>query len=154
MDNAAQQRGFLPHDYRIANTFESIRRQRSQIKSPSKYSTTTPRVSNHSTLRFDAFGNSTNSLSKLAEQRLILREKTNRKKPNSSPFGDKQERTLVASEADFATDIPSALNLIIQNTKEKSSIELNLFEKLRRDRLQTVRYRLLPINRAPNLRST
>ncbi|CAF0792293.1 unnamed protein product [Rotaria sp. Silwood1] len=149
IDSAARQPGFLPCEYRLANTFESIRRRRSEPRSSSKPSTITPRTSFRTSPRFDAFGNLTTSMSKLAEQRLILREKLIKKKQNSSSFADKQEKHFIMSDADFATDIPNALEFVLQNTKGKTTMELNLFETLRRERLEQARYRLLPINRAP-----
>lgn len=103
-----------------------------------------------SSTRVDIFGNSTSSLSKLAEQRLILRDKSHRKKHNSTPVADKSEKNLYnMSDADFATDIPNALELVLRNTKRKSTMERQLLETLKRERLQQARYRLLPINRAP-----
>jgi hypothetical protein len=151
IDNAARQRGFLPYDYRIANTFETIRRQRSHYKASSKLPIVTSRTVNRPATRSDAFGNLTSSMSKLAEQRLVLRDKSGRKKHNSSPAVDRHEKSFLAmSDADFATDIPNALQLISQNTKRKSTMERHLFETLKRERLQQARYRLLPVNRSQN----
>jgi hypothetical protein len=150
IDSAARQRGFLPYDYRIANTFDTIRRQRTTIKPPSKLSTTNPRVFSRTPTHSDVFGNSTSSMSKLAEHRLILREKSVRKKHNTSPAIDKHEKSLLAmSDADFASDIPNALDLISKITKRKSTMEQFLSETLKRERLQQARYRLLPLNRSP-----
>ncbi|CAF0875820.1 unnamed protein product [Rotaria sordida] len=149
IDSATRQSGFLPHEYRLANTFESIRRRRSEYKSSLKPSKIIPRTSFRTSPRLDAFGNLTSTMSKLAEQRLILRQKSIKKKPNSSPVFDKQEGHIVMSDADFATDIPNALEFVLQNSKGKTTMELNLFETLKRERLEQARYRLLPINRAP-----
>ncbi|CAF2517762.1 unnamed protein product [Rotaria sp. Silwood2] len=149
IDSAARQPGFLPYAYRLANTFDSIRRRRSEYRSTSKPSTITPRTSFRTSPRFDAFGNLTSTMSKLAEQRLILREKLIKKKQYSSQVGDKQEKNVIMSDADFATDIPNALEFVLQNSKGKSTMELNLFETLKRERLEQARYRLLPVNRAP-----
>ena len=151
IDSASQQRGFLPVDYRIANTFESIHRQRKHYKnSSSKFPVVPLPTSHHRSTHFDAFGNSTESLSKLAEQRLILREKSSRKKHNCTPMSGKKDQPQLQkmSDADFATDIPSALDLMLKTTKRKSIIERSLFETMKRERLQQARYRLLPINRS------
>ncbi|CAF2913703.1 unnamed protein product [Rotaria sp. Silwood2] len=126
IDSAARQPGFLPYAYRLANTFDSIRRRRSEYRSTSKPSTITPRTSFRTSPRFDAFGNLTSTMS-----------------------GDKQEKNVIMSDADFATDIPNALEFVLQNSKGKSTMELNLFETLKRERLEQARYRLLPVNRAP-----
>lgn len=150
IDSAVQQRGFLPYDYRLLNTIETIRRQRSDPKHPSKL----PEISQRPAVvsRTDAFGNLTNRMSKLAEQRLILHEKTIRKSPrhtnSTSPRPEKNGYLL--SDADFATDIPNALELMLRDSKKKSLVERHLFETMRRERLQQARYRLLPINRTPH----
>jgi len=150
IDSAARQRGFLPYDYRIANTFETIHRQRAYYKSSSKIPTVASKNVDRSRTRFDAFGNITSSMSKLAEQRLILRDKLTRTKHNTTPAPDKLEKSSLAmSDADFATDIPNALQLICQTTKRKSTMERYLLETLQRERVNQARYRLLPINRAP-----
>lgn len=105
---------------------------------------------NRSAKRSDVFGNSTNTMSKLAEQRLILRDKSGTKKHNSTPVLGKPDKSLYnMSDADFASDIPNALELVLKNTKRKSTMERHLLETLKRERLQQARYRLLPINRAP-----
>jgi len=153
IDNAAQQRGFLPYEYRIASTFESIYQRRqyaAHIKAASKFPVIpTPKFSRTSK-HFDTFGNSTSRMSKLAQQRLILREKSSRKKHISTPITDKQDKAFYdLSDADFATDIPNALDLVLKNTKIKSAVERHLFDALKRERVQQARYRLLPINRAP-----
>jgi len=149
IDNAAQQGGFLPYDYRIKNTFESIYRKRAHHKSSSKLPAIPPPTFNRRSIRSDVFGNLTSSMSKLAEHRLILREKANRKKHTSTPIIGKKEKAFrTMTEADFATDIPNALELILKNTSRKSIMERHLLEALKRERLQQVRYRLLPINRA------
>jgi len=150
IDNAAQQRGFLPYDYRIKNTFESIYQKRADHKATSKLPAVPPPTFNRRSTRSDAFGNLTSSMNKLAEQRLILREKANRKKHNSIPIIGKHEKAFrTMTEADFATDIPNALELILKNKPRKSTMERHLLEALKRERLQQARYRLLPINRAP-----
>ena len=150
IDSATRQRGFLPYDYRVANTFEAIRRQRSNIKPVTKMSATNPRIFNRTSTHSDVFGNLTSSMSKLAEQRLILREKSVLNRHNTSPAVDRHEKSFFAmTDADFANDIPNALELLEQNTNKKSTMEQYLFETMKRERLQQARYRLLPINRAP-----
>jgi len=155
IENASQQRGFLPYDYRISNTFESIRRHRGYFKdSKSQF----PVIAAPSSLRsrskitLDAFGNSTSSLTRLAEQRLILREKSPQKKHNSTPTNSKHPtpKSQGLSDADFVSDIPNALELLHRNTHKQTHIEQHLTERLKRERLQQARYRLLPINRATN----
>ena len=154
IDSAVQQRGFLPHDYRLLNTIETIRRQRSDPKHSNKL----PEISQPFTQRpaivprADAFGNLTNRMSKLAEQRLILHEKTIHKSPrNTNSISPKPEKNgYLLSDADFATDIPNALELMLRDSKKKSLVERHLFETMRRERLQQARYRLLPINRTPH----
>lgn len=146
MESAAHQAGFLPNEYRLANTFASINRQRSELRSSPKANGSTPRIPPNTSPRFDAFGNLT-TMNKLAEQRLILREKANKRKFISSPLFDK---SLIMSDGDFATDIPNAIEMILKSSKSKPTMELNLFEALKRERLEQSRYRLLPINRAPN----
>lgn len=151
IENASQQRGFLPYDYRIANTFESIRRQRGYFKdSKCQFPIISPPVRNRSKISVDAFGNSTNSLTKLAEQRLILRDKSPRKKHNSTPINQKHFRPTSQgmSDANFVSDIPDALELLCKNTNKKTKMEQHLSETMKRERLQQARYRLLPINRA------
>ena len=149
IDSAAQQRGFLPYDYRLANTFESIRQQRIKYNPSPRASPVGNRIPYRTSPRFDAFGNITSNMSKLAENRLILRENSLKKWQNPSQSHDKQEKSAILSDADFATDIPNALDLILKNTKEKFSVELNLLETLKRERLHQARYRLLPVSRAP-----
>jgi hypothetical protein len=148
IDNAAQQGGFLPCDYRIKNTFESIYQKRTYHKPSSKLPPIPPPVFNRRSKRSDAFGNITSSMSKLAEQRLILREKVNRKKHNSTPIIDKHEKAShTMNETDFAADIPNALELILKTTTRRSTVEKHVLEILKRERLQQARYRILPINR-------
>jgi hypothetical protein len=150
IDSAVQQRGFLPYDYRIGNTFESIRRQRIHHKVLSNLPPVSTQKFSGKSTRSDAFGNLTNKMSKLAEQRLILREKATRRQHNLSVMSDQQDKfSPTMSEADFATDIPSALELLLKKTKKKSTMERHLLEIMKRERLQQARYRLLPINRAP-----
>lgn len=154
LDTAVQQRGFLPNDYRLLNTFETIRRQRADPKRPKKLPDISQSLSQRPAAvpRADVFGNLTNRMSKLAEQRLILHEKTIRRSPHHpqsiSPKSEKSVYEL--SDADFATDIPNALELMLRDSKKKSSVERHLFENMRRERLQQARYRLLPINRTPH----
>ncbi|CAF3631162.1 unnamed protein product [Rotaria socialis] len=150
MESASHRSGFLPHNYRLENTLASIRRQRLENKSIPKRSVSTSRVNTRASPRLDVFGNLTSKMSKLAEQRLILREKSNKNKQNPSSLFDKHDRSLILSDGDFATDIPNAIETLLQSSPFKSTMELNLFEVLKRERLQQARYRLLPINRAPN----
>lgn len=147
MDSAARQRGFLPTDYRTANTRESIRRQRFHRTSPLVFSSISPRNSNRLPTRSDAFGNLTTSMNKLSEQRLVIREKTlMRNRHTSSP--SEEQSLLPISNANFVGDIPNALESILQTTRQNSTLEQHLFETLKRERLQHSRYRLLPITRA------
>ena len=159
IENAARQRGFLPYDYRLANTFESIRQQRLNLKPLTKLPVLPPPpppVKSHSlSPRYDVFGNLITSMTKLAEQRLILRDKGHRKKYNSTSIIDKQEKEIYTmTDADFATDIPNALEFVLKNTKRKSTMEQNILETFKRERLEQARYRRLPINRAPYTHNT
>ena len=151
IDTAVQQRGFLPSDYRLLNTFEVIRRQRVVPKVPWKLPDLPQRGPPIASARSDAFGNLTNRMTKLAEQRLILHDRKLRRSPanhtSSSPKSEKNTHEM--SDADFATDIPNALELLLKDSKKKTLVERHLFENMRRERLQQARYRLLPINRAP-----
>ena len=150
IDSAIRQGGFLPHDYRIGNTFESIRRQRIHHKTLSTLPPLPTQKFHRTATRSDAFGNLTNKMSKLAEQRLILREKATQRQHNMSVLSDQQEKySPTLSEADFATDIPSALEVLLKKTKKKSTMEKHLLDIMKRERVQQARYRLLPINRAP-----
>ncbi len=151
IDSAARQRGFLPYDYRIANTFESIRRQRAKHKVTPKPSVICSPVFNRTSTHSDVFGNLTSSMSKLAEQRLILHEKSMRKKHHSTSVIDKKEKGLYnVSDANFAPDIPNSLEIMLKKTPRKSTMERHLLETIKRERLQQARYRLLPISRAQN----
>jgi hypothetical protein len=151
IDSANRQRGFLPHDYRIGNTFETIRRQRIYHKALSTFPVLPSTTYYRTSLRYDAFGNLTSKMSKLAEQRLILREKFNGKQQNLPIIHDQKEKyySHTMSDANFATDIPNALEYLFKKTKKKSPMERHLLDMMKRERLQQARYRLLPINRAP-----
>jgi hypothetical protein len=150
MDNAVRQGAFLPFDYRVANTFASIRQQRSHPKASVKFPVIPSPIFKSPSTHSDAFGNLTNSMTKLAKQRLILRDISIKRKHNLKPVVDKLGKgSLTMSDADFSTDIPNAMELVSQTTTRKSSMEQNLLDALKRERLKQARYRLLPINRAP-----
>ena len=142
--SALRQRAFLPYGYRTENTMESIRQQRVHKKTSLVLSKQCPRRSNLLSARIDAFGNVINPMNQLSEQRLVLRENSMRKKHNSPHM----DEFYSISTANFVGDIPSSLELIVRDTKQKSTMEQNLFESMRRERLQQGRYRLLPITRA------
>lgn len=150
IESIKKDRGFLPFDYRTATTFESIRQQRSHKKTAIVLSKPCSHRANRLSPRIDAFGNFVNSMNHLSEQRLILKENVIRKKHNSSPVEDGQPGLRTVTTANFVSDIPNALEWIIRDSKQKPTMEKNLLESMRRERLKQGRYRLLPVTRAEN----
>ena len=77
-------------------------------------------------------------------------KRSNKKQSRTNPMFAKHEKpSHTMSDADFATDIPNALELMLKKTKRKSIIERHILEIITRERVKQARYRLLPIDRAP-----
>ncbi|UJR15899.1 hypothetical protein I4U23_002822 [Adineta vaga] len=147
VNNAARRRGFLPYYYRTANTFETIRRQRSHYKPSTKPSPTFLPLFKRSPTRSSIIDNSTNTTTELTELNLIMHDKSMGKNLSLLSLNEKQEKAFLDTE--FITEIPNTLELILQTSARKSTMEKNLFETLKRQRLEHTRYRTLPVNRAP-----
>ncbi|CAF1332831.1 unnamed protein product [Adineta ricciae] len=151
VDNAARRRGFLPYYYRTANTFEVIRRQRTHYKPSTKSSPTFLPLFKRSSTRLSTNDNSTNATTtttttKLTELNLIMHDKSMSKNPNSLSLNEKQDAAYLDKE--FISEIPNTLELVLQHSTRKSVMERNLFETLKRQRLEHTRYRTLPVSRA------
>ncbi|CAF1068244.1 unnamed protein product [Adineta ricciae] len=144
VDNAARRRGFLPYYYRTANTFEVIRRQRTHYKPSTKSSPTFLPLFKRSSTRLSTNDNSTNATTtttttKLTELNLIMHDKSMSKNPNSLSLNEKQDAAYLDKE--FISEIPNTLELVLQHSTRKSVMERNLFETLKRQRLEHTRYR-------------
>ena len=136
--------------YRTAKTLEVIQRQRTHYKPLSKPPPTFLPIFHRSSSRLNLSENSTNITGDLTERNISLHDKSIGRNHSSLSIHDKQETKLPAiNDNEFITEIPSSLELVLQNTTRKSNMERSLFEALKRQRSEHDRHRFLPINRAP-----